>query len=98
MNLLAHIAKRACEHQLHLRVYVLYVVLYYELALLADVIYLTQFLEQLRQLVIGYQSDAVEHGDVGHGAHYVILSQIEVHLAVSAYGEPLYLLVYLKSF
>ena len=98
MNLLTHIAKSTSEHQLHLRVNILYVVLYHELALLAQVVYLAQLLQEQRQFVVAYQSYTVQHRDVSHRAHHVILSQIEVHLAVLTHSETLYLFVYLKSF
>ena len=49
--------------------------------------------QQLTQLVLFQQSDTLQHGDVGHGAQYIILGQIEIHLTVTSYGEALYLLI-----
>ena len=46
MNLLAHVAQLAGEHQLHLRVNILDALLNDELATLADLIDVFQFLQQ----------------------------------------------------
>ena len=96
VNLLSHVAEAARQQHLHLRVDVLDVVLDGELAALAQLVDVLQLGEQHGQLVFAYQSDALKHRDVGHRAQYVVLRQIEVHLAVAAHGEPVNLLVYLK--
>ena len=96
--LLAHIAKGTRQQQLYLRVNVLDVVLNDKLPTLTQGVNLAQLLQQLRQLVIADEAYAVEHRDVGHAAQHVIFCQIEVHLAVTTYGEALYLLVDFKSF
>ena len=96
VDLLAHVAQLACEHELHLRVNILYAILDDKLAFLARVVDGLQLREQGLQLIAAKQSDALEHGDVGHGAQHVVLSEIKVHLAVAAHGEALNLLVYLK--
>ena len=94
--LLAHVAKLAGKQHLHLRVYVLHAVLDGKLAPFAQFVDALQLAQQHWQLVLADESYAFEHGDVGHRAQHVVLGEIEVHLAVTSYGEPLNLLVHLK--
>ena len=94
--LLAHVAQSACEHQLHLRVNVLYAVFDDERSLRALRVDVAQFGEQERQLLSVYESDAFEHGDVGHATEHVVGCQEEVHLAVSSHGEALNLRIHLE--
>ena len=92
MNLLAHVAQAACEHQLYLRVYILYSLLDEKVPLedfLADG---TKFGQQCSKLAGSEQSDALQHGDMCHAAQHIALGQVEVHLTVSAHGEAFYLL------
>ena len=96
--LLAHVAQFLGEHSLYLRVNVFHAVVDDKLSAFADAVDVFQFGEQRRELFLLEQSDAFEHGDVSHGAEYVVFGEIEVHLAVASYGEAFDLLVYLKVF
>ena len=96
MDLLADVAKLAREQELHLRVDILHILLDDEPAFLAEPVDVLQFSEQLRQLVVCQQADALKHRDVCHGAEHVIFGKVKVHLTVAAYGEPFYLFVDLK--
>ena len=98
MYLLAHVAKAARKHQLHLRVDVLYAILNDELAGLAQGVDALQLGKKLHELGLFQQSDRLEHGDVSHASEHVILSQIHVHLAVAAHGKAFNLLVYGEVF
>lgn len=93
--LLAHVAQLAGEHELYLRMDVLDAVFDDELAPLGQGVDLLQLGQELLQLGGGEQADTLEHGDVGHGAQHVVLSQVEVHFAVAPHGEALDILVYL---
>ena len=93
--LLAHVAQLAGEHELYLRMDVLDAVFDDELAPFGQGVDLLQLGQELLQLGGGEQADALEHGDVGHGAQYVVLGQVEVHFAVAPHGEALDILVYL---
>ena len=73
--------------------YVLNAVLNDKLTALCRLVDVPQRRQQLRQFVLAYQPDAFKHGDVSHGAQHVVFGQIEVHLAVAAHGEALYLFV-----
>ena len=55
-----------------------------------------QFGKQGVELTLLQQPDAFEHGDMGHRAQHVIFGEVEIHLAVTAYGKPFYLLVDFK--
>ena len=87
VNLLAHVAQTACEQEFDLRMHILDALLYLETAFLGIAVDAAQFGQQGVQLVAGEQSDALQHGDVGHRAQHVMASQIEVELTVSANGE-----------
>lgn len=95
MYLLAYVTQLAGEHELYLRMDVLDAILNDELAPLGQSINLLQLGQKLLQFVFLKQSDTLEHGDVGHGAQHVVLSQVEVHFAVAPHGEALDILVYL---
>ena len=71
--LLAYIAQAAGQHQFHLRVHVFHSVFYHEFSLFGLRIDVLQRGKQLFQFVGGQQADAFEHGNVGHGAKYVVL-------------------------
>ena len=58
-----------------------------ELPVLCGVVDVAQFVEQGLELVVGNEVDAVEHGDVCHGAEHVVGCEVEVEFAVVAYGE-----------
>ena len=58
-----------------------------ELSVLCGVVDVAQFVEQWLEFVVGNEVDAVEHGDVCHGAEHVVGCEVEVELAVVAYGE-----------
>ncbi len=90
--LLAHVAQPPCEHELYLRVHVLHTLLDAEVPRKDFPAYGAQFGEQCLQFTGREQSDAFQHGDVGHAAQHVALGQVEVHLTVSAHGEAFYLL------
>ena len=92
MYFLAHVAQFARQHQLHLRVNILHPVLNHKLTLLRLVINRAQFLQKHVEFLRREKSDGLEHGDVCHTAQHIILGKIEVHLAVSADGELLYLI------
>ena len=98
MNLLANVTQGTSQHQLHLRMDILDALFNHKLAFHGDVVNLFQFVEQDTQFISRKQSDALQHSDVGHAAQYVVWSQIEVHLSVSADGEPLNLFIYLCGF
>lgn len=66
VNLLAHVAKLARKHELHLRMNILYTVLNDKLAALAHGIDVLQFGQKCLKLVAAKQSDRLEHGDVCH--------------------------------
>ena len=78
--------------------HVLYAVLYLEVALKRLAVDLFQFGKECRQFILFQQADALQHGDVRHGAKHVVLSQIQVQFAVAAYGILFYLGIYLKAF
>ena len=92
MDLLAHIAQPACEHEFYLGVYILHSLFDGELSFQYLFTYGTQFVKQCFQFVGGEQSDALQHGDMCHAAHHVAFGQIEIHLTVSSHGEPFYFL------
>ena len=96
VNLLAHVAQLARQHQLDLRVDILHAVFYHELATLAYSVDVLQFCQKQGQLVLADQPDTFEHGDMSHRAQHIVWSQIEIHLTVSTYGEPLYLGIHLE--
>ena len=96
MDLLAHIAQLTRQHQLHLRMDVLYPILYHELSAFANLIDILQFSQQQRQFVLANEADTFQHGDMSHRAQHVVLGQIKVHLAVSANGEAFNLGIHLK--
>ena len=96
VNFLAHVAKLPCQHQFYLRVDILDALLYHKLALDSLLVDAAQLFQEHGQLVLADEADALQHGDVGHGAQHVVGCQIEVQLAVAAHGEALYLAVYLK--
>ena len=98
MDFLAHVAELAREHELNLGVDILDILLNGELAVLAELVDVAELGEKLLQFVFLKEPDALEHGDVRHGAENVVFGEIHVHLAVAAHGEPLYLLVDLKVF
>ena len=56
MDFLAHVAEFACEQHLHLRVYVLHVILNDKVAILASMIYILQFGEQLYKFILFEQA------------------------------------------
>ena len=76
--------------------YILYAFLDDEFPAQHHGVYVAQFSQQGFQFVGGEQSYALQHGDVGHGAQYVMLRQVEVEFAVASHGETLYLGIYLK--
>ena len=92
MNLLADVAEFAGQQHLHLRVDVLHSFLNHKFAPLRLLIDGLQFPQEHLQFVCRQQVNRLQHRDVCHRPQYIIFSQIEVHLAVSAHGELLYLL------
>jgi len=95
MYLFTHVAQLAGEHEFHLRVYVLHTLFDNKFATFSNGVDILQFGQQHLQFVGGQQADALQHGDVSHGAQHVVLGQIEVHFAVASDGEPFNLFVYL---
>ena len=93
MNLLAHIAKAACKHQFHLRVYILHTFFDDESALHTLVVDVLKFGEKLSQFVFLHQSDRLQHSDVSHRAKHIILGEVDVKFAVASHSETLYLFV-----
>ena len=98
MNLLAHVAELARQHQLHLRVDVLDAFLDDELAFHGLFVDGAQLTQEQGQLVLADEAYRFQHGDVGHRAQHVVGREVEVHLAVAAYGKALNLAVDLKVF
>ena len=96
MDFLTDVAELARQHQLHLGVDILHVGLYLELPILANLVDVLQLGEEFRKLVLPEHSYRLQHRDMGHRTQYVILGKIEVHLAVAAHREPLYLLIDLE--
>ena len=96
--LLAYIAQAAGQHQFHLRVYVFHSVFYHEFSFFGLRVDVLQRGKQLFQFVGSQQADAFEHGDVGHGAKYVVLGQVEVHFTVASHREAFDVFVYLNGF
>ena len=78
VHFLAEVAQLAGQHQLHLRVDVLYVVLYDEGAVLRGLVYVFQLGEQHGQLVMANEAYGLEHGYVGHGAQHVKWREVQV--------------------
>ncbi len=96
VDLLAEVAELAGEEEFDLRVDILHIGFDNELTFLALAVDAAQGVEELRQFIVAEESDALEHGDVGHGAQHVVFGEVEVHLAVAANGEALYLFVDFK--
>ncbi len=91
VDFLAHGAEPARKHEFDLRVHVFDAVFYDEASLKGFGVDAAQFAQEHGQFVVGNEADAVEHGDVGHGAEYVVGGEQEVELAVVAYCEAIYL-------
>ena len=98
VNLLAHVAEPAGEHQLDLRVHVLDAFLYDEPPFPYFREDVSQFGQQLLQFFFLDESDALEHCDVCHRTEHVGLGQVHVHLAVASDGETFDFRRYLISF
>ena len=78
--------------------YIFYPFFDHEVAFHSYFVYLLQFLKQHFQFIGSKKSYAFEHDNVRHTAQHVVRSQVEIHLTVSAYGETLYLFIYLCRF
>ena len=98
VNLLAYIAQPTCQHQFHLRMYILDAFLYDKLAAFRQFIDAPQLMQQQVQLFGSQQTDAFEHGDVCHRTDDVILCQIKVQLPIAPHGEAFDLLVHFEIF
>ncbi len=93
VNFLAHVAKAAGEHQLHLRVHILDAVFNLESARLNLGVDVAQLGGERAQLIGGEQSYGFEHGDVGQRAQHIIARKIHVHFAVAAHRVTLHVVV-----
>ena len=95
--LLTHSPESLRQQVFHLRVHVLYALLYREVASLYVSGYALQFCRQHRQLVGSEQPYTFQHRDVSQRSLYVVASQLQVQFAIVAYGEILYQLVYIVT-
>ena len=98
MNLLAHITKSACKQELHLRMYILNALFYYETAFGSLCIDVAQFGKQRIEFIRSEQPNAVKHRYVSHRAQYIVTSEEEVELTVATNSETLYCVIYIVSF
>ena len=98
MDLLAHIAQPAGQHQLHLRVYILHTLLNDKLSALSLRIDILQLSQELLQFIGCEQTNGLQHRDMGHRAQYIVFGQVEVHLPVTSYGKAFDILVDLYRF
>ena len=89
VNLFAHIAQLAGQHQLNLRVNILDTLLDHKFTALGRCVNLCQRFKQHIQLLFFEQTDALQHTNMRHRALDIIFSQSQIQFTIATYGKLL---------